>query len=254
MVHAGFQTTIDNSRDQINDAVRELVTIREWGDTVFLNLPFFFPSGTAATVKICKSPRGFLVSDNGFAFRELEAIGSERSFGRIAATFSERAEIEKNRRVVFVEATPDDLARAISDVASVSWQIVEKVYADREEEDDTDLEEELTSKLISLFGEPHVGIGRKLRGVSATEWGVSALVDYSGNRPAVFQAVSNHATSVYRTNSAFHDLAAIPKAPKLIAVVRNKKALGPRLGVLSQAGRVIEENQSEDVFRRAVAA
>jgi hypothetical protein len=253
MAHVRFQTT-DSTRDQIRDAVRELVTIREWGDSVFLNLPFFFPSGTAATVKVYKSGDKFVVTDNGFAFRELEAIGAERSFGLIAAAFSERAEIEKNRRAVFVEATPDDLARAISDVASVSWQVVDKVYADREEEDEGALEEELTTKLISLFGEPHVAVGRKLRGISATEWGVSALVDYSSNRPVVFQAVSNHPTSVYRTNSAFHDLAAIPKAPKLIAVVRNKKALGPRLGLLSQAGRVIEENQSEDVFRKAVAA
>lgn len=243
---------MNNSRDPIRDAVRELVTIREWGDAVFVNLPFLFPSGTAATVKVYKLDHGFMVTDNGFAFRELEAIGAERSFGRIAAAFAERAEIEKNRRAVFIEATPDDLARAISDVASVSWHIVDKVYADREEEDEFALEEELTSKLVSLFGEPCVVIGRKLKGASSTEWGISALVDYA-NKRSVFQAVSNHPTSVYRTNSAFHDLAAIPKAPKLIAVVRNKKALGPRLSLLSQAGRVIEESQSEDVFRRAAA-
>jgi len=134
-----------------------------------------------------------------------------------------------------------------------SWNVVSKVYADkRDEEDEYDLEDELTEKLISLFGHTKVKPKEVMRGTSSIEWDVSAIVE-TDHQPVVFQAVSNHSTSIYRTNSAFHDIATIKTPPKLVAVVRSKQALGSRLSLLTQAGRVIEEDQPEDVFRRAAS-
>jgi hypothetical protein len=65
--------------------------------------------------------------------------------------------------------------------------------------------------------------------------------------------VGAHANSVYRTSAAFHDLAELPSPPRLVAVVKDKHALGPKLMLLSQAGRVIESGQSDDVYQRAAA-
>jgi hypothetical protein len=249
MNNIGFQRAYDG-RDPIQGAASELVTVEQWGDTTFIHLPLFFPSGAAATVCVSRSEGGFLVSDHGFAYRELEAIGAERSFARTAGTIAGRAEIAKDRRRLFVEAKQDDLARAICDVGAASWQVVDKIYTDRrEDEDEIELEDELTAKLVSLFGEPNVKVREKLFGSSSTEWGVSAVVENAKSK-TVFQAVSNHPASVYRANSAFHDLARTQKPPKLIAVVRNLEALGSRLAVLSQAGKVIAEASSEDIFRR----
>ena len=81
---------------------------------------------------------------------------------------------------------------------------------------------------------------------------MSAIVCLSG-KSAVFQAVSERAGSVYRTSAAFHDLALLEHPPTLVAVVQSKAALGTKLGLLAQAGRVIEQGQSDDVFRRAAA-
>jgi hypothetical protein len=95
--------------------------------------------------------------------------------------------------------------------------------------------------------------GEVMRGSSSIEWDVSAVVETGQKPPVVFQAVSNHSTSIYRTNSAFHDIATLKTPPRLVAVVRSKPALGSRLALLTQAGRVIEEDQPGDVFRRAAS-
>jgi hypothetical protein len=237
---------------EIRSAVSELVTAKRANDSVFINLPLFFPSGAAATVKIEPVSVGYRVSDNGFAYRELESIGAERSFGRTSSAIAEQDKIERNRRVVYVDVPADELSRAISDVGIASWRIVDKIFSDWVEEDQSDLESLLTDKLVSLFGDPNVRVAEKIRGTSSSEWALSAVV-HTGRKVAAFQAVSNHPTSIFRTNSAFHDIAATNKPPALIAVVRDLKALGPRLSILSQAGRVIQEDQPDDIFRRAAA-
>ncbi len=122
----------------IDAAVRDLVAARRTGDTVFVNLPLIFPSGTASTVKIEFISGGYRVSDSGFAYRELESIGAERSFGRMA--ISEQDQVKRNRRVIYVDAPEDELSRAISDVGTASWRIVDKVFSDIAEEDQSDLD------------------------------------------------------------------------------------------------------------------
>ena len=236
----------------IDAAVRDLVAARRVGDAVFVNLPLIFPSGAAATVKIEFISGGYRVSDSGFAYRELESIGAERSFGKMA--MSEQDQVKRNKRVIYIDVPEDDLSRAISDVGTASWRIVDKVFSDRAEEDqsDLDLESSVTDRLVSLFGNTNVHVSEKLRGLSSCEWGLSAVV-HMDRKVAAFQAVSNYPGSIYRTNSAFHDLAATSKPLALVAVVRNLEALGPRLSILSQAGRVIQEDHPDDVFRRAAA-
>ena len=81
---------------------------------------------------------------------------------------------------------------------------------------------------------------------------MTAVVTFMASTTA-FQAVGNHANSVFRTDAAFDDLAALDVPPKLVAVVKDKKALGTRLALLDRAGRVIDEEQPDDVYRRAAA-
>lgn len=234
-------------------AIRELAPVRKWGETAFVNLPMFFPGGTAVTIRVAESSMGFIVSDNGFTYSELQAVGAERSFAKASKPIVEAHGITRNGHLLYVDVQAEDLPRAIADVAAASWQITTKVYADRAEDpDEVDLEEELTGKLISLFGKSNVIRKKKLYGVSAAvEWEVSALVKTKENS-AIFQAVGSRAQSVYRVNSAFHDISGIENPPSLVAVVRDKSALGKRLGLLSQAGMVIEEGQPEEVFRRSI--
>jgi hypothetical protein len=235
----------------VETMVHELVTVQRVVNDAFINLPFIYPSGASVTVKVTPHRGFYRVSDAGFAFREIEAIGAERSFPGVASPIITASDLKRDASVLFADVDKDCLFRAICDVGMASWQIADRIYARASEESDDDVEEYLRTRLEHIFGAAHVHPG-KMVGASTSEWDVTAIVE-RGGKSTVFQAVAPHANSVYRTNSAFHDLAALDNAPKLVAVVRDKTALGARLALLAQAGRIIEDKQPDDVYERAAA-
>lgn len=234
-------------------AARRLVMAQHWEDSSFINLPLIFPGGGHVTVKIDRVQGGFRVSDNGFAFRELESIGAGRSFPRTAKSIVEPLEIEVNRRMIYVDVTEAQVVRAICDVAMSSWQVADRIYSRVSEEEESEIEDYLRERLAQVFGREKLKEeGSKVTGHSTSEWDVSAVIQLPDHL-AVFHAVSSHANSVFKTSTAFHDIALLDNAPKLVAVIRSKRELGPRLDLLAQAGRVIEERQADDVYQRAAA-
>ena len=238
--------------EAVEATARQLVAFHRRGQSSFINLPLLYPDGSAVTLKIDPIAGGIRVSDNGFAYREVESIGAESSFPKTAQTVTEEAGVEFSKHVVFVDTEPEALFRAICDVAAATWRIADGVYRRVAERDEVEIEDHLRKRLASVFGAQRLKPVHKLKGASSSEWDVSAVVQIDGHS-AVFQAVGSHANSIYRVTSAFHDLAALDHAPTLVAVVRDKLSLGPRIGLLSQVGRVIEDRQSDDVFERAAA-
>jgi hypothetical protein len=236
----------------VEAAAEDLVRVRKWGDSVYVNLPLVFPGGSFATVRVSPAPGGYRIDDGGFAFRELESIGAERSFWRTAAKIAEREHLETNRRVIFCTADENDLQRAICDVAAASHAIAEQVYRKAAEQDEGEIEDYLHQRLIDIFGEDRLADVNSIRGSSTTDWEVSAILRADGH-VAVFQAVAQNANSIYRATTAFHDLLELPNRPRLVAVVKDKAALGPKLSLLSQAARVIEQDQPNEDYLRAAA-
>ncbi len=228
------------------------MTVRNWGASNYVTLPLAYPSGTLVTVKIDPVPNGLRVSDNGVAYREVESIGAQRSFARRAPIIAEEASLETNRRAIFADIPPEQLTAAIIDVAAASKLIADQIYSRVSESEEAEISGHLHERLIAIFGASHFVADAKLKGSSTNEWEMSAVV-HLPNREVVFQAVSGHANSVFRTSTAFHDLGALMKPPTLVAVVRNKQALGPKYSMLAQAGRVIEDSQPDDVFLKAAA-
>ncbi|HXU24297.1 MAG TPA: hypothetical protein VN697_09730, partial [Tepidiformaceae bacterium] len=68
----------------VERAAARLVTTRHRPNESFVNVPFFYPSGAAATVRVANLIHGFRVSDCGLAYREAEMVGGEASFARRA--------------------------------------------------------------------------------------------------------------------------------------------------------------------------
>ena|SRR5579864_1171372 len=235
-------------------AASQLVSVRRSGGSSFINLPILYPDGSFVTLKLDQAAKGVRVSDNGFAYRELEAIGAGRSFAKTALSVAEALELQADRRSVFVDVPEEQLVRAICDVGIASWQIADRVYSRAAEEDEAEIEDYLRDRLMKVFGSKlRAPDQNKIKGASTSEWEVSAIVEQDGKQ-TVFHAVSNHANSVFRTSAAFHDLLALKeRAPNVVSVVRSKAALGSKFGILSQAGRVIEEEQPDDVYIRAAA-
>lgn len=235
----------------VRRAVQELASTRQWGSANFVSLPMFGPDGSPVTVRVTGDTAGFRVDDAGLTYRDLKRLGLERGFSKAGSRIGERLEVTVADQMVSTAASADDLARAISDVGLTTWQILEHVYSRLGDVDEDELEEGLRERLAQL---PNARLdeSKAIAGGSTTVWQVSAIVHFGG-RDAVFQAVGDHAQSIYRASAAFHDLAQLPDPPRLVSVVKSKAALGPRLGILSQAGRVIEQGQDNAVYMRAAA-
>lgn len=237
----------------IQAVVADLVSADHWPDGSFVRLPMVYPGGSLVTVKIDQLVGNrYRVSDAGFGFREIEEIGAQRSFTRIANTIAEEAALGRNARAFFIEVPADQLSRAISDVGMASWQVVERIYASRRDEDEQEIVEHLTERLENIFGSDAVEQEGTLTGASTTRWGMTAVVK-KDERAVAFQVVSAYPNSIYRANAAFDDLSALDNPPGLVAVVHSKSDLGPRLTLLARNARIIEEGQPDLAFLRAAA-
>lgn len=238
--------------DAVEAAVAELVRVTHWGDASFINLPLLFPSGTPVSVRVSMTEGGVRVDDGGFAYREIEHVGAERSFANAADRTISAEGLDRNRRVIFVEVPFDGLITAICDVGMASREVAERVFKKVIEQEESEIEEQLRPRLERIFGKPRLDEAQSIMGSSTSEWNVSAIVHTDGTT-TVFQAVSNHPNSIYKASTVFHDLMGLVNPPHRVAVVRDRGALGPKLGVLAQAGRVIQGDQGDDVYERAAA-
>ena len=237
----------------VDAALAQLVTFHSYGGAQFINLPLLYPDGSSVTLKVERVGEDLvLISDGGFAFREVEAVGAEASFASVASHVTQKRGVDANRRIVCRQVAVSHIHRAIADVAIASWEIVDRIYGRLEEKDEVEFVQEVQSRLVTVFGRERTECGATLVGLSSSEWQISALVK-TDHGPAVFQAVSPHPNSVYRTTTAFHDLSALETPPRLVAVVHDKQKLGPKIGLLSQAGRVIEDTDKDEVFIKAAA-
>jgi len=233
-------------------AVGQLVSVRAWGDACYVSLPIFYPSGTAVTVKVEKARNGFRVTDSGLAYREIEQVGAERFFASNAKVFAEEIEAATDKRSLVLIAEPDELAAAMADIAGASARMAHKIMAKVGAKGEAEISDHLFERLKVVFGAPRVERSIKIVGPSTKEWEVDAIVNLD-DRQAIFQAVPNHHASIYSTSAMFHDLALKDQPPVTVSVVHDKAALGAFLGILSQAGHVIEEGQADPTYERAAA-
>lgn len=236
----------------VEKAAAELVRVSHWGGASYVTLPLMMPSGSSATVRISGDKAGFRVDDGGFAYRELEAIGAERSFPKAAAKYAAFEELQTDRRVIFTHAKEAELVRSICDVGTASHAVVEDVYRRLGDEGAAEIEDYLRERLEAVFAGSRIEPDEEIKGASSHAWRMSAAVHLPSGL-IVFQAVPNHPYSIYRASTAFRDLGELPSPPKCVAVVKDMAALGDNLNVLAQAGRVIQGDQSDDTYRMAAA-
>jgi hypothetical protein len=182
----------------------------------------------------------------GLGYHEAELMGASLIYSRHARSIAENAGISFDAHAFFiVEVAREQLAGAIATVGNCSQEAVALAAYKLAERSASDVAEELYERLVRIFTPPRVAKNAPVIGASNTEYHVAALVQ-GQKRPAVFEAVSAHHTSVFAANSKFHDLALLEKPPVAIAVVRKKKELGTYLGLLSQTANVIETDVTDE--------
>jgi hypothetical protein len=236
----------------VETVARDLVRVQGVNGTSFLNLPMLYPDGSSVTVRIDQIARGSLrVSDNGFAYREAEDANAVRSFGQNKKGVADEFGVQFGGKMIFTTTSYDGLFEAICDVSAASWQIASRVYSRLSEDAEPELEEEVSERLKRLFNPTQIQENKDIAGASTVPWPVSAVVTFPDHR-TIFQVVGEHPNSINRSATAFRDLALLPKPPRLIAVVRNKKALGPRLTLLAQApAKIIERENPDNMWKDA---
>jgi hypothetical protein len=240
-------------RAAVDSAMAELVSVKHGDGISYVHLPIFYPSGAAVTVSVEQIKGGYLVTDEGFAYREIEMVGADRMFGRAARNAGERFGVDANPRMLSANADTDTLASAIADIAIASAWVSHSVVDRISDRDVNEIAQHLYGRLVDIFGVEKVEQKASIVGASSNDWEVSSLVHLDG-RIAVFDVVRNHHTAVYSTSTKFHDLALLSSPPVTVAVVKDKKAMGAYYGILAQAGHVIQDHESDAVIRRATAA
>lgn len=246
-----FNTRVTRN-EAIEAAIRSLVTRHSAAGEDVICLPIFHPSGATAAVSVTGGPNLFQVSDGGQAYREVEMIGAEHLFRRNASKCAEDFGVAVTGKVITGTANAGNLAGFIADVAAASAQISARIVERVAARTEAAMEEELYRRLAGIFGENKVVSRAEIAGASSHKWHISALV-HLGARDLVFEAVSNHHSSVYSSATMFHDLALLDRKIKPIAVVESKAAMGPYLSILAQAANVIESDATDDVIERLAA-
>lgn len=236
----------------VDSAISQLVSVRHSDQSSMVGLPIFYPSGAAVTVIVEAVRAGFYVTDGGFAYREIAMVGGEALFQRTAKRVAEFIGVDVNSRKFFATAPVEQLASAIADVAAASERTAHTVIERISNRHDNELAMSLYRRLTEVFGSARVEPEAKIKGASTREWDVSDLVHLDGHQVA-FDIVTNNHASVYASSTKFHDLSLLAKRPITVSVVRDKKALGSYLAILSQASHVIQDNVPDEVFAKAAA-
>ena len=102
-----------------------------------MHLPIFYPSGAAVAVSVERVGDGYLVTDEGFAFREVEMVGAEDLFAQEATYVAGAAGLGTESRLVTVVADIESLTSAIADVAAASARIAHDIVETVEAADTT---------------------------------------------------------------------------------------------------------------------
>lgn len=233
-------------------ALRELVYARQSRDDVFVTFPLFYPSGASVTLAISVNKELFKVTDLGLAYHEIDLVGGDKLFSRHAKHVSEKTGVLIAGDLVYSICSIDELSSTISDVAAASHEIARGVIERIKKGQENEIYTNLNRRLRTLFGANKVETEKSLLGFSTNEWHVSALVHLDG-REAVFDVVSNHHASVFTCSTKFNDLKLLDTPPKMVAVVRDKAAMGAYYNILAQAGNVIQDNAADEAIRRAAA-
>lgn len=243
---------VPTAKEAAEKAAAELVRVSHWGQASYINLPMIFPSGTSACVRVALSANGFHVDDGGFAYRELAAVGSERSFPKVAGRIAGTEDLVVGKRTLSVTVPEEGLVRAICDIGMASHAVAADVYDRLSDEGAGEIEDYLRERLETIFKGARIEPDEKVVGASTHPWTVSAAVHFESGL-IVFQAVGNHPYSVYKASTAFHDLNELPLPPRCVSVVKDLEAMGVNLNVLAQAGRVIQGDHSDAVYLEAAA-
>lgn len=242
-------------RDAVDRAVCDLVRREFYPFEASITLPIFYSNGDSVVVDVRPSGVGFVVSDSGATYQEVDSVGATSFFTRSARKWAEEVGVTYDAQMFSIQnVKAEGLSSAIAQVAECcrrSYDIAyEKLCAKKHEED----EQTLYNRLVKVFTEKRVVPSAKIKGASTHEWEVDALVMLDGGK-ALFEYVGTRNQGSYTPVAAkFHDIARLDNPPNRVSVVPSFEEMGDVVALLQQASTVIELRASDNNIVRAASA
>ncbi|HJN26026.1 MAG TPA: hypothetical protein QGG18_10175 [Rhodospirillales bacterium] len=230
----------------------DLVNFEVDGPNLLVHLPVSYPGGAGVVVQVANGmDKKFIVADMGYGAREARNIFSERAYKKAATDIAEQAGLHfKETSVFYSGASADQLAGVVQAVGGVSAAACHEIFAKVQIAQEAEDQGRLVNKLQRHFGSNRVSTNVQERGHNI-EWSFLARVS-SDSKPAFFDYVKPHHASATHIAAKFHDMALLEHAPTLVAAVHSKNAMGEWLGLVSQAGKVIEVSASESILEKII--
>lgn len=221
----------------------------------FIRTPVLFPSGSTVVVVIeAEGGDRYRLSDLGQGEDEadlLDIVVTYRSQARDVAALSGLA--FDGRAFVLTEVSAARLVGAVMAVANASSRALQQAMVRAAERRPIAAADRLVARLGGIFTPERVERNAEVRGASTQPWTFDAVV-HTGDRRAVFEAIMPHQTSIAFATMKFHDVARLQAPPVRVAVVHRKASLHAFLAVVSQSARVIEDDATDQSWRRAAEA
>jgi hypothetical protein len=237
-------TQISTIADQV---ILNLARASSNGEFATIVTPILAYGHTFVPVKLSPNENGILVSDGGFARREVSMMGGDSYFSANANRIAYRYGIKCDGDLFFTiegHDAIDAITAAVAAIANAAKETIETI-AERLADKEIDGRRELLfTTLRKAFGKEKVTTGAKaqLRG-ALEEWEFDAVVRTPGSELAVI-VVAPYANSVTTAFSKFSDLKSLNATTKKGFGVLTDSNNTPRLKLISNVATLIPFEKS----------
>src|SRR3546814_14887233 len=70
---------------------------------------------------------------------------------------------------LYCDVLPDEMFRAVCDVSTASWRVVDEIYRRLNGREEAEIQEHLRERLVSVFGQPSVKYEHKILSASSND-------------------------------------------------------------------------------------
>ncbi len=233
------------------EVVQNLTQSTTRGDVSIITTPILAYGHTFVPVHLAPNGNGLLVSDGGFARREVSMMGGDLYLPTNAHRVASRYGIGFDGDLFFAIEGHDEVesvtaaVAAIANAAKDTIEIIAERLADKSNDGTRD---HLLGILRNTFGRNKVATGHRARLAGAQEeWEFDAVVQASQSQLAVL-IVSPHTNSVTTAFSKFSDIKGNNEAHNRGFAVLTDQDNTPRLRLISNVATLIPVQSSTPEF------
>ncbi|SIS58905.1 hypothetical protein SAMN05421772_101669 [Paracoccus saliphilus] len=239
----------------MNDAVRSMCSMDAINGRYLVQMPVMTCDGSLVSVSVWPEGNGvFVVSDAGAAyFHVANACASDAIFSRVAKEKCAEAGAQfDGASLLFIRIQQDRLKGAIISMASLIREVIDVTLERSFKHKHGHMQEELIRRACDAFPKAHRKEHATVIGNSTTEYEVDLLVDIGG-RQLAFELFSKSGNAVNSAYTMLSDISRLEDGPAPIGVTPDRKAIGPKLTLITSVASVIELSASSEIYASLAA-